>query len=163
VGLYLSHRHDLAGPPLDVQQLAQKLGIKVTKSDLGADCSGLLVKRGNSAVLAVNWEHHPNRQRFTIAHEIGHFLLHKSGTYVDRSTSAFFRNSESGSGTVKEEREANHFAAALLMPATWITRAISGASLNVDDEMAILDLAEHFEVSPQAMSFRLANLGLANH
>lgn len=158
--LDLIQRYNLSGPPLDVQRLAQELGIKLTKSDLGVDCSGVLVKRGDSAVVAVNWEHHSNRQRFTIAHEIGHFVLHKNGTYVDRSTSAFFRNAESGSGTVKEEREANRFAAALLMPAAWIERAISDSSLNLDDEIAVLDLAEQFEVSPQAMSFRLANLGL---
>ena len=156
----LIRQHGIGGPPLDVPRLAQKLGIKITESDLGADCSGLLVKRGKSAVVAVNWEHHPNRQRFTIAHEIGHFVLHKSGTYVDRSTSAFFRNAESGSGTVKEEREANRFAAALLMPAAWIDRAISHNSLNVDDDKAVQELAEQFEVSSQAMSFRLANLGL---
>ena len=150
----------IGGPPLDVHELASKLGVRITKSDLGDDCSGVLVKSGDSAVIGINWEHHSNRQRFTIAHELGHFFLHKNGTYVDRSTSAFFRNSESGSGTLKEEREANQFATALLMPSKWIYREIGNNNLNLDDDLAVMDLAERFEVSEQAMSFRLANLKL---
>ncbi len=148
------------GPPLDVNDLAKQLDVRITNSDLGDDCSGVLVKSGESAVIGVNWEHHSNRQRFTIAHELGHFFLHKNGTYVDRSTSAFFRNSESGSGTLKEEREANQFAAALLMPSEWVYREIGNNNLNLDDDLAVMDLAERFGVSEQAMSFRLANLRL---
>jgi Zn-dependent peptidase ImmA (M78 family) len=86
--------------------------------------------------------------------------MHKQGTYVDRTTSAFFRNTESGSGTLREEREANRFAAALLMPAAWIDQAIRENTLNLDDDLAVAELAEQFAVSTQAMSFRLANLGL---
>jgi Zn-dependent peptidase ImmA (M78 family) len=131
--------------------------VRIEPTDLGEDCSGVLVRTGDSAVIGVNVMHHPNRQRFTIAHELGHYMLHKPGTYVDR---AFYRNTESGSGTIKEEREANQFAAALLMPASWVEGEAQNHSLDLGDDTSLVALAEEFGVSSQAMSFRLTNLGL---
>ena len=106
-----------AAPPIDVEAIAASLGVRVERADLGDDVSGVLVRRGGQAVIGVNWTHHPSRQRFTIAHELGHFLLHAAGTYIDKGTHARFRNEQSGSGTDREEVEANAFAAALLIPA----------------------------------------------
>ncbi len=144
--------------PVDVEHIANHLGVRVERADLGDECSGVLVKKGRTAVIGVHWLHPPSRQRFTIAHELGHFRLHKEGTYVDRGMSAFYRDSTSGSGTVKQEREANHFAAALLMPAGWVEKACRRHHVDLVDDGALRELADEFGVSSQAMSFRLANL-----
>ena len=110
-------------------------------------------------MIGVNWLHHPNRQRFTIAHEIGHFVLHRGGTYIDKGTYARFRDLESGSGTKREEREANQFAAELLMPRHLVETLLQSQHLDPGDDGSLNRLAEEFEVSALAMSFRLANLG----
>jgi Zn-dependent peptidase ImmA (M78 family) len=151
---------DLEGPPIDVESVAARLGIRVEHADFGDDVSGVIVRSGETAVIGVNWAHHPNRQRFTIAHEIGHFLLHESGTYIDKGTHARFRDEQSGSGTDQEEIEANAFAAALLMPARWVREEAEQHPFDPADDSALNALASTFEVSAQAMSFRLSNLKL---
>ena len=106
--------------PVPIKRVAYHLGIKIRLADLGEDCSGVLVRKGERAVIGVNWRHGSNRQRFSIAHEIGHFVLHSGETYIDKGYSVHFRAQESGSGTKREEMEANAFAAALLMPTTMV-------------------------------------------
>src|SRR5712692_8642293 len=72
--------------PVNVEKIAASLGIDVRKSPTDDDISGFLFRqpRGRT-VIGVNTLHHPNRQRFTIGHEIGHFLLHQyDNTHVDR-------------------------------------------------------------------------------
>lgn len=146
-------------PPVDVNRVAKYLGMKIELSDLGEDCSGILVRDGNRAVIGVNWDHHPNRQRFTIAHEIAHFHLHGGDTYVDSRYRVNFRDLESGSGTKREEIEANAFAAALLMPAAWVKAEFKDRPFDLaDDGEDLRSLAMKFGVSTQAMAFRLAKL-----
>ena len=148
--------------PVDVEQVANHLRIRVEYTNLDEDCSGLLVNRdGNATVIGVNWDHHPNRQRFTIAHELGHFALkHEGGTFVDKGTYARFRDKDSYSGKITEEREANQFAAALLMPARLLKKEFADRLLDPGDQAALEELVNNFQVSPQAMMFRLQNLRL---
>lgn len=156
----LLRRIDEKAPPVDVERVAKELGIRIEQASFREDCSGVLIRREDgSAVIGVNWDHHPNRQRFTIAHECGHFRLHEGGTYVDKGY-ARFRDEESGSGTVAEERQANQFAAALLMPSDWVRGAFQEQPFDPADDFALAELAERFQVSTQAMMFRLSNLGL---
>jgi Zn-dependent peptidase ImmA (M78 family) len=150
----------IAEPPVDPSRVARHLGVRVQKTDLGSDCSAALVRKGDTAVIGVHWAHAANRQRFSIAHELGHFQLHTGGTYVDKDIVVRFRNDRSGSGTDGEERDANRFAAALLMPAKWLRDAIEHQSFAFGDDSSLAELASHFEVSTQAMSFRLADLKL---
>ena len=139
---------------------SSKIGVQLEQADLGEDCSGVLVRRGQSAMIGVHWGHRPNRQRFTIAHELGHFLLHEHGTYVDKATTARFRANEAGSGSIREEREANQFAAALLMPAQWVQEEFLKHPFDFGDDATLRELCDRFEVSSQAMMWRLKNLGL---
>src|SRR5438034_8527921 len=148
-------------PPVDVWRVARRLGVRVERADLGEDCSGVLVRKGSAAVIGVNYAHHPNRQRFTIAHELGHFVLHKGEKYVDKGTATVqFRNAESSTGTQIEEREANQFAAALLMPAEWVRREFEKHPFDLGDDTSLTAMCRLFGVSSQAMSFRLAKLRL---
>jgi Zn-dependent peptidase ImmA (M78 family) len=147
--------------PVDVWEVARRLGVRIERADLGEDCSGVLVRRGETAVIGVNYAHHPNRQRFTIAHELGHFVLHKGAKYIDKGIPTVqFRNAESSTGTQTEEREANQFAAALLMPAGLLRREFQKHPFDLGDDYALNVLCGLFGVSSQAMSFRLVNLGL---
>lgn len=145
-------------PPVDVSEVARQLGIRIEMADLGEDCSGMLVRGEGGAVIGVHYSHHPNRQRFTIAHELGHFDLHDGGTYVDRGTTLRLRSTAQNSGSVAEEREANQFAAALLMPAAWIRRELQNHNLDLGDDEALRAVCERFGVSAQAMIYRLTNL-----
>lgn len=145
-------------PPVPVEQVAKDLDIKIVRSDLGHDCSGVLIRQGDQSVIGVNQSDPPNRLRFTIAHEIGHYVLHESDTYVDTGYRVNFRDLDSGSGTKLEEIEANRFAAALLMPGPMVKRAFDDFAFELagtgDDDLR--ELAKLFGVSTQAMAYRLA-------
>jgi Zn-dependent peptidase ImmA (M78 family) len=140
------------------------LGLTVERALLGDEVSGLLVIQDGSGVIGVSVSQAPTRQRFTIAHEIGHWVLHreKMPVFIDKHFLqpyfAAFRNAASATGTDRLEREANSFAAALLMPVPAIRSAVSQFDADVSDDEAVEALAERFQVSRQAMAFRLANV-----
>ncbi|MBK8246841.1 MAG: ImmA/IrrE family metallo-endopeptidase [Gemmatimonadetes bacterium] len=156
----LLKKHGIVGPPVDVANVTKLLGISLQLADLGEDCSGMLVRAEGGAVIGVHFAHPPNRQRFTIAHELGHFVLHEGGTYVDRGTTLRLRSVASNSGSIVEEREANQFAAALLMPAAWLRREVKMHAIDLGDDESLRLLCERFGVSNQAMMYRLMNLRL---
>ena len=144
--------------PVPVERIARSLGLTIKPADLGEDCSGVLVRKGNKAVIGVNWKHSVTRRRFSIAHEIGHFDLHSGETYIDRGYRVHFRDLESGSGTKQEEMEANAFAAALLMPAMLVRDAFEKQPFDLTEDDFLITLARKFKVSTQAMTFRLMKL-----
>ena len=149
-------------PPVRVDRLARSLGLEIQfhpfKNEEGEQLSGILVREGGKAVLGVNSADHENRQRFTIAHEIGHFLLHEGDRiFVDRSYSVSLRGSLSRLGTDLEEIEANTFASMLLIPEGFLVKDLRDSTVDMEDTEAIERLARRYRVSPQAMSFRLAN------
>jgi Zn-dependent peptidase ImmA (M78 family) len=104
------------------------------------------------------------RQRFTISHEIAHFLLHarkdeNPQLFIDGAVA--FRPDKNTSTTLDNyEVEANHLAAALLMPRALVQEEMRKHDLDLDDEDAIISLAKGFHVGAAAMSNRLFNLGL---
>ncbi|HEY4248477.1 MAG TPA: ImmA/IrrE family metallo-endopeptidase [Lacunisphaera sp.] len=110
----------------------------------------------------MNANHSEARQRFTIAHELGHFFLHAGDpVFVDQSF-VMMRDTASSEGEKVEEREANLFAAELLMPAKLIVKEVEDMDdIDIVDDGKIGRLADKFGVSVQAMSFRLANLGVS--
>jgi len=87
--------------------------------------------------------------------------LHKGEKYVDKGMATVqFRNAESSTGTQREEREANQFAAALLMPVEWVRREFEKHPFDLGDDTTLTAMCRLFGVSSQAMSFRLAKLRL---
>ncbi len=152
-------QNDLFEAGFDVEKLTKKLGVEVVPEKLDDDVSGLFVRIHNRPVISYNKNNSiPTRKRFTIAHELGHYILHSDKPlFIDKKPKVMFRNSASSSGEELQEREANHFAAALLMP----TKLIREEIINIVDEdiNPIEYLAKKFKVSEQAMTFRLANLG----
>lgn len=154
-------QHGITHPPVPVERLVQSSGVELIYHELEDDVSGLLIREDASPVIAVNVKHHANRQRFTIAHEFGHFLLHKAeaSVFVD-DLLVHFRSSASARKADPREVEANHFAACLLMPRKFVRQDLHHAAIDVSDEVSIKRLARKYCVSSQALTIRLVNLGL---
>jgi Zn-dependent peptidase ImmA (M78 family) len=153
--------HGLLQVPVDPLRVAKTLGIKVVNAKFSDETiSGLISKNKGDATIFVNHADSPLRKRFTIAHELGHLLLHMEGESAEFVDPKFnfrptdpYEQFDSWSEDRKKEWEANRFAAALLMDESLILSAIKSIPAS--------DLALHFQVSQQAMSIRLNELGLS--
>lgn len=145
--------------PVDVEKLAKKLKITVTSEDLEEKVSGFLAIDEDNATIVVNSNHHENRRRFTIAHEIGHFILHKGQMPLFLDTNLkFYRSAVHNEHTIQIETEANEFAAELLMPQELIEEAIEDDALDISDEYDLYQLSKKLKVSEQALTIRLVKL-----
>lgn len=154
-------------PPIDIKRITQLLGIKIRGKrlgDPGDDLSGLLFREDDQVIIGVNLDHPITRQRFTIAHEIGHYQLHSPNPlHVDRVVFGVLRRDKRSSQAMDiEEMEANAFAAELLMPVGMLKQEPELQKDIIDHERDIDTLAERYGVSKQAMTFRLINLGIIN-
>ncbi len=147
--------------PIDVHQVASDLGLVVVEQDLEDQVSGLLVVKGKTGTIGVNANHHINRQRFTIAHECGHYLLHRDDTrvFID-AVPVFFRADAPVGASSSQEIDANNFAAALLMPKLKLQELLREQPVDAFDDVALRRLANLFGVSTQALTIRLTRLNL---
>ena len=140
--------------PLDLLGVADKFDIRIERIALEDDLSGILYKEkeSNSWVMQINEDHHPNRQRYTIAHELGHFCLHRhlKQRFEDK---IFFRGVEAN----KPEWQANDFASAILMPEDRFREMVRSGESKVEV------LAKEFKVSTLALRIRAKNLGISGH
>lgn len=138
--------------PLDIERLINSFGVKIKIIPMADEISGHLSLSNGAWEIAVNALHHPKRQRFTLAHELGHYILHrwKCQRFED---SKLFRNNESN----PMEVEANNYAADLLMPESEFRRYINEVSKNIND------IADQFNVSAFAVRIRAKNLGFSGH
>jgi Zn-dependent peptidase ImmA (M78 family) len=115
-------------------------------------------------LIAIESGHHPHRQRFSVAHEIGHFVLHylphpkSSGLFTcttrDMEASGAHNRGGTPAGHFRQEVQANLFAGSLLMPEAPIRamHKVTGGKAGA--------MARHFKVSPKAMEIRLSRLHL---
>lgn len=164
----LLSRAGVTKTPVPLDRLATFLSAGIHQQTFEDMVSGVLLIRGDERHIMVNKAHHPNRQRFTIAHELGHLVLHHNSgdrLFVDNHLRAYQRRGSPSSGTYghpdsettpAEEREANQFASALLMPRAWILQMTEGRQFW--DELDVAALAAEFGVSEQAMTIRLRQL-----
>ncbi len=160
--LALLRDSDVAAPPVPVERIVKTLGATLRFSPLDDELSGMIYVNDGKPIIGVNALHHPNRQRFTIAHECGHLILHKpqitKEVHIDKAFPMLMRDSVSAAGVDDMEIEANFFAAELLMPQAMLAEALGNEPFDIDDESAVSALAKRFKVSPSAMRFRLGNL-----
>lgn len=98
----------------------------------------------NKYIISVNKEHHSNRQRFTVAHELGHYILNH-GNKID----TLYQDMNDS-----DEIEANKFADELLMPSGVLRHLILEHGI-----ANVTTLAQKFWVPDQTMLFRLKSLG----
>ncbi len=149
--------------PIPINDVAKMQGLAIQAFDFGDDVSGVLVVKDGKGTIGYNPQESIVRKRFTIAHELGHFLLHgniNEVLFVDKNFKVHFRDQASSTGELRKEREANAFAAAILMPREMLIETINQYGLDLTDENAIKELAKKFKVSSTAMTFRISNLGL---
>lgn len=160
--------------PVDLDKVAQSLGVRIHDEEMEEDVSGVLIVKGDQRHVLVNQAHPVNRKRFSIAHELGHLCLHDSDEggdadtermYIDRQIRVYHRvgdasnplyKQEGAQTDAQQEREANMFAACLLMPVHHVMRA--SFERDLFDELSVAALARSFGVSEQAMSIRLQQL-----
>ena len=152
-------------PPIDPVAIAHGLGFEVRSAQFrDPNVSGVLRRdaAGARPQILVNRSDSPVRQRYTVAHELGHAILHKDeeSDFVDRERdlSALFRLCDEPVQEQEQERrrreiQANMFAANLLMPRELVQQVLS-------DTEDIGDIARIFQVSRAAVGYRIANLGL---
>lgn len=132
-------------------ELAQDLGIKVYKSTEWSDDTSAMIRKDSARggpsgyAIFVNAKHSPTRRRFSIAHEIAHFALHRHLIGDGITDDALYRSRLSGSIEV----QANRMAADILMPWHLINEAMAQGINTVPD------LAAHFDVSRSTMSIQL--------
>lgn len=143
------------GDKLDVSKLIDYVNttnpgerISLVYAKMEPATSGSLTYEENKWIIRVNKNHNYKRQRFTILHELGHYMLHRNKlqSFEDE---IFFRAGIKGD----IEYRANEFASKLLMPEDSVRRAISEGIKNLGM------LAEHFDVSSPAMKLRVQELG----
>jgi Zn-dependent peptidase ImmA (M78 family) len=140
--------------PVDPVRIAKELGLDVLDVSVKRDVSGALVKKEDrDPSILLNAEDSRTRKRFTCAHELGHYIL-RAAEPTPRYEYVDYRNKNSSTGTVEEERYANSFAASLLMPED-VVKAVHQSG------MPAFRLAKQFGVSPESMQHRLNNLGLS--
>lgn len=146
--------------PVDVSAIAEYYGASIRFGNFDDSVSGMVVLRQGQPLIGVNARHHPNRQRFTVAHELAHLILHKdiASFFLDEK-SILFRDQVSSEGTSTLEIEANAFAAELLMPRARIQECVSMNPIDIFDDTVLKRLAARFGVSTQAFVIRLARLG----
>ncbi len=142
-------RLQVTEPPVDVEEIAGSHGLTVRRVMRPKSFSGKLIRERME--IEVNRQHHRHKQRFTIAHELAHFVLVHSPVF-----SRFDDRSIADPGRVNE-RQANAFASELLMPeslvrAWWVSFRRR--------EKPIDGIAECFDVSSESMFYRLSDLDL---
>jgi Zn-dependent peptidase ImmA (M78 family) len=151
--------------PVPVEKVAKGLGALVRFSPLDDKLSGMIFIRDDVPIIGVNALHHPNRQRFTIAHEIGHLVMHRAilstEVHVDHTFAVLMRDATSATGQDDKERQANHFAAALLVPRDLLDKELKGKSFDIDGQSPVDELAKKFRVSKQMIEFRISNLPIS--
>lgn len=151
--------------PVPLEKIASYYDIEIQEEEFeGGELSGVLIRNPTNTIIGVNSSHPLNRKRFTIAHEIGHYFLHKGDPiHIDRGFRVNFRNQNSSLAVNVEEIEANAFAAALLMPEKKLKNIFQKKlkeGIDIESSEELKKLAQEFGVSQQSLIIRLMKLGL---
>ena len=139
--------------PVKVGEIAKELGITVVKSPLPPKISGLIQPDPDATsgfMIKVNKYESTERQRFTIAHEIAHFLLHRQSIGAGVIDSIMYRSAL----TSRKEVEANQLAADIVMPKTLVSSRYKYLRSQSSGRV-VVDLAAEFKVSVPALEVRL--------
>jgi Zn-dependent peptidase ImmA (M78 family) len=149
-------------PPVPIEKVARHLGAKIRFSPFDGEISGMIYIKDDVPIIGVNSLHPPNRQRFTIAHECGHLILHRDlitkQVHVDKKFPVLRRDDKSTTGTELIEIQANRFAAEITMPRAFLLRALGNEVVDIDDTGLVDKLAQQFKMSSDAMTIRMTSL-----
>ena len=134
--------------PVRITAITEEYGIDVYNSSMSRNISGAIIKEGDKYVIYVNDKHPKNRQRFTIAHEIAHYILNKEKIGDNLTDNAMYRSKLSN----VFERQANILASEILMPVNFVMQFI-------EENKSVSEMAILFKVSEEAMRIRLRQGG----
>ena len=142
---------DIMVPPVDVKSLAESLFLQIIPSNTGEHGGRALLEFGE---IHVNASEAPAGQRFSIGHEIGHYLLHRDGfvfsPHEDPDSELY------AADPAKElESEANYFSSVLLVPPRWLRK-------DVEAGLMPSELAERYQVSQEVIFIALERHRLLN-
>jgi len=153
--------YSIDAAPVPVERIAKGRGARIFYQSLKDDVSGFLYRDAEQVVIGINTHHAPVRQNFTTAHELGHLLLHEQERlHIDHNFRVRLRNDVSSRGTDEAEREANFFAASVLMPKEFLKQDLAGEDyIDIFYDAFLRNLARKYGVSTQALVHRLKNLG----
>ena len=144
----------ISGPPVPVDNIVRNLNIYHDHIDVVDDVSAVLLRGPDFTAIAVNKNHSDERKRFSLAHELGHVILgHDEKLYIEFAAPELL--SDLDNRRENEEREANWFAADLLMPRDWVLRDWKRLEKDVGK------MASEYQVSQQAMWVRLRHFHLS--
>lgn len=147
-------------PGFEIEKLIRTLEIKLEIIPLKS-MSGFAYQKNGKKIICVNETDSELRRRFTMAHELGHMLVHGGDDITFDRSFAYFRNDNSSAGVDIKEKEANAFAAELLMPTDHLldqVRKMGGGLDLMGSDDKIKKLAAAYNVSFSAMSVRLHSL-----
>jgi len=136
---------------LDVDAIAFDAGIEVVYEAL-TGCEATLVGVGDQAIATINPSPYRGRERFSVAHEVGHWKLHRGRSFrcrVDQVEENFASSRE-------VEKESDTFASHLLMPAGMFNEAIRSAGQPNFKQLG--DVAAAFDTSLTATALRLVGV-----
>ena len=155
----LLRKNNIKSPPVPVDKIANCSGAELVIKPFNKEISGVLLRTGERIIIGVEKNQPSTRQRFTISHELAHLLLHDGEEIrIDQNFRINLRPSEASDGADIEEIEANAFAASLLMPEEFLRRDLSNIVLDLESPHQVQHLARRYQVSTQAMTFRLMAL-----
>jgi transcriptional regulator with XRE-family HTH domain len=158
----LLKRAEIVTPPVPVERLAHQCGATIRYAPHEGEMSGLLFHGVGETIIGVNSLHPKVRQRFAIAHELGHLALHGiKGVHLDRN----FSSMRGQGGTSKldaAESEANKFAVDLLIPAVMLSEDLKNKSVDFSNGEMIGELAERYKVGLEVMTYRLTTIDLTH-
>ncbi|TJZ86179.1 ImmA/IrrE family metallo-endopeptidase [Paracoccus hibiscisoli] len=143
----------LAEYPVKLGAIAERLGVKVLLSTLPRGTSGQIGQENGDFVIRINRHEAKHRQRFTLAHELAHFLLHRDRVVAEGgwSENVLLR---APNQPLQIEYEANRLASDLVIPSSVLANATAEYTGPMTSEI-IEDLARRFGVSTAAMEIKL--------
>ena len=147
----LLKRCGVTDPPVDLRVVVEKVGLEYQEVDyFSEDIDGMIVQMEGRVVAVANLNQSPNRRRFSLAHELGHHLLHPDRTVLDDRTSIDSPppGTDEFSGKDPYEAEADIFAGELLVPLPMLKRHFKSG-------MTAADVARLFAVSEHAASIAI--------
>lgn len=139
--------------PIALGRIAKQLGIVVKKATLPAGISGEIKEVDGVCTIRVNRHDVKARQRFTLAHEIAHFLLHRDKIGDGITDDILYRSSLSDA----MEAQANRLAADIVMPWAQVKAKLLTHSA-LKDEAKYEVIADELGVSVTAIKIRLGKI-----
>lgn len=139
--------------PIKVGAIAKAFGINVKKSTLAAGISGEIKETDGAVTIRINRHDAKERQRFTLAHEIAHFLLHRDKIGDGITDDILYRSGLSDA----QEAQANRLAADIVMPWTLIQKSLEACG-ELKSEQKIERLAQEADISTTAIKIRLGKI-----